>query len=155
MSPANEVYSKWGLNKKTVVSKYLNNNYTEFTPAIRPNYNNKIMNFIVAIDNSLKSKIFVLRSKSKPTKDFLFVNNRLYSIMENHGRISNDNLNIIINRLTITYDKPNIQKDKFMIVYSYFDKHTKVLVYAFKKNNNIKCRVYHYAKNLFKMLINE
>ncbi len=148
-------YGDWGISKPTVISKYLGKDYVEFQPINKPDYENKIMNYIIAIDSNNKGKITILRTKKIPEKDFLLVNNKLYSVLENYDLISASAVNDIIKRLTDTYGTATIQKDKNMTIYSYMSKKTKVLVLTYSKAGKQECKVYYYASQLFKMLISE
>ena len=150
-------FYSWGMSKDIIIKKYLTSGkkYTEFTPIDKPEYKNRIMNYIIAIDKKLKNKIKILRIKSYPERDFLLVNNKLYSVKELYGEISNKKLNKIVKILTSTYGKSNVQKDKNMAIYTFSKEKTKVILLTYFKSNKVDCNIYFYASKLFKMLISE
>lgn len=149
-------YNKWGISKEEVIKRYLqkDNKYVEFD-ANKPRYENKIMNYIIAIDRDLKQKIKILRSSKKPVRDFLLVNDKLYSVLENQGILSLKKQNKIIDSLTAQFGTPTIQRDKRMTIYSFKGRDTKVLLLSKPESNKIECKIYFYASNLFKMLITQ
>ena len=129
---------------------------TEFTPADDPNYENKIMSYITAIDADLVKKIVIVRVKAQPMVDYLFVNDRLYTVMENWGEVEPNKDKEIETGLTTQYGAPLVQQDKNFYIYSYNNDKTKVLYYLVKQaNGKSKCIVYYYTKKLFRILITE
>jgi hypothetical protein len=147
-------YNDWGISKEEVIKRYLpkDKKYIQFD-ATRPNYENKIMNYIIAIDRDLKQKIKILRSSEKPVRDFLFVNDKLYSVLENQGILSSKKQSKLIEYLTSQFGTPTIQHDKRMTIYSFKGIKTKVLLLSNTGSVNTECKIYFYASNLFKMLI--
>jgi len=61
--------------------------WEQFKPSEKPKYKNKILSYITAIDNKLIDKVIIVRIKSQPVVDYLFVNDKLYTIMENWGKV--------------------------------------------------------------------
>jgi hypothetical protein len=149
-------YNKWGISKDEVIKRYLlkDKKYVQFD-ATKPRYVNKIMNYIIAIDRDLKQKIKILRSSKKPVRDFLLVDDKLYSVLENQGVLSQKKQNKIIDSLTAQFGTPTIQRDKRMTIYSFKGRETKVLLLSKTESNKIECKIYFYASNLFKMLITQ
>jgi len=130
--------------------------FTEFSPSEKPDYKNKILSYITAIDNKLYDKIVILRIKSNPETDYLFVNNKLYSIIENWGTIDQHAEKEILSNLTKQFGKTQLQKDNNFYIYSYNSDRTKVLCYLIKlPDKRSTCKVYYYTRQLFRMLISE
>jgi hypothetical protein len=129
---------------------------TQFTPRDKPNYKNKILSYITAIDAKLVDKIIILRLKSKPVVDYLFVNDKLYTVMENWGEVDQKTEKDILAQLSSQFGGPLVQQDKNFYIYSFNSDKTKVLYYLMKlPNGKSKCKVYYYTKQLFRMLITE
>lgn len=150
-----ETYN-WGMCKDDVVKKHLGAaSYSSFSPSAKPEYDNKILNFILAINNDTKEKISIMRSAGVPERDYLLINGKLYSVLENYGAIPSSGLDRVIGELSSTYKSPTVQKDKNMVTYSFYGKDTKVLVLSSQKQNLVDCKVYHYAGKLFRILISE
>lgn len=128
----------------------------QFSPKDKPKYKNKILSYITAIDNKLIDKIIVLRVKSLPEVDYLFVNDKLYTIMENWGSVDAKMDKEIQAKLAVQFGQPLVQQDKNLAIYSYNSDKTKVLYYLMKSpDGKAKCKVYYYTKQLFRMLITE
>ncbi len=131
-------------------------NYVEFLPSDNPNYENKIMSYITAIDADLIKKITIIRVKTQPVVDYLFVNDRLYTIMENWEEVEPKKGKEIETTLTNQYGSPLVQQDKNFYIYSFNNDKTKVLYYLMKvSDSKYKCTVYYYTKKLFRILITE
>jgi hypothetical protein len=129
---------------------------TVFTPKQKPEYSNKILSFITAIDESYNDKIKILKAVSTNTTDFLFFNNKLYSTLIEWESIDEKSMKKIETELQASFGQPAIQQSENLMINSYANSTTKVLLYK-KKTSDGKwsCRVYYYAKKLFKMLILE
>jgi hypothetical protein len=146
----------WGISRTAIIESYISpREYTEFRHTERPDYQNKIMNYIIAINSALSDKITIIRSKSDPEKDFLLVNNKLCSVLENYNRLSHSSLSSIISNLSGRYKQPSIQKDRDLTIYSFFNNKTKVIVIAQDKDRLVSCKVYYYSSRLFRMLLSE
>jgi len=147
---------RWGADKKSVFTFYVKNTpHFEFSVSRMPSYKNKIMNYILAIDSNLKDRITIIRASSDPVRDYLFVNKKLYSVLEYHGRIPKNDLSDIIKNLSSVYRDPTIQKDKGLTIYSFMGDNTKVITLARDKKNAVECKTYFYASNLFRMLLSD
>ncbi len=129
---------------------------TQFTPKEKPKYKNKLLSYITAIDGNLVEKIIIVRLKARPVVDYLFVNNKLYTIMENWGKVDEKTAKEIEANLNGLYGQPLVQQDKNFYIYSYNTDKTKVLCYLMKNTDGTStCKVYYYTRKLFRMLITE
>ncbi len=147
---------EWGTRKDRVMSRYIGSaEHTSFTPSSKPEYENKILNFILAINSDMKERIVILRTAGGPMKDYLLINDKLYSVLENYGTMPASTFERVISDLSSKYKTPTIQKDKSMTTYSFQDKESKVLVLSYQKQNLVDCNIYHYASRLFRILITE
>jgi hypothetical protein len=130
--------------------------FVEFTPGERPKYKNRILSYITAIDNKLVDKIIILRVKTRPETDYLFVNNKLYSIIENWDDIDQNTEKEIQVNLKKQFGESRVQKDKNFYIYSYDGDNTKVLWYLMKApGKKSACKIYYYTRQLFRLLISE
>jgi hypothetical protein len=148
---------EWGtLLEKVKGTTPAGNEIIQFTPGEKPKYKNRILNYITAIDTKLRDKIIILKVKSQPEIDYLFVNNKLYSIMENWGQIDKKTEKEIQSNLSKQFGSPFLQQDKNFYIYSFSSDKTKVLWYLIKLPEGASsCKVYYYTKQLFRMLIAE
>jgi len=130
--------------------------WEQFKPSDKPKYKNKILSYITAIDNKLIDKVVIVRIKSQPVVDYLFVNDKLYTIMENWGKVQQKTEMEILSKLISQYGQPVIQQDKNFYIYSYNTDKTKVLFYLVRlPEAKSSCKVYYYTKQLFRFLIVE
>ena len=147
---------QWGVKKAAVTAALGADRCTEFKPADKPKYRNKILSYIKAIDADLESKIVIVRTSSRPVIDYLFVGDKLYTIMENWGQVDPVTERKIRTRLDGTFGLPNLQKDTNLHIYSYQNDATKVLCYVTRLPDGAsRCKVYYYTRRLFRMLITE
>ncbi|HDP80976.1 MAG TPA: hypothetical protein ENN21_09065 [Spirochaetes bacterium] len=149
--------ARWGTEKSVITQELTASHvqYREFTPRSNPQYENKIMSYILAIDGSLAERMSIVRTRTSPIRDYLMVKNRLYSVMEDHGTITRAQADGIVNKLTASYGTPHPQKSPEMKIYSFEKSGTKVLMMLYRKPVNMDCRVYYYSSGLFRMLITE
>jgi hypothetical protein len=130
--------------------------WVQFKASEKPKYKNKILSYITAIDNKLLDKVVIVRIKSQPLVDYLFVNEKLYTIMENWGTIEQKTEMEIQSQLINQFGQPIIQQDKNFYIYSYNTDKTKVLFYLVRlPEAKSRCKVYYYTKQLFRFLIVE
>lgn len=128
--------------------------YIQFSPAEKPDYKNKILSYITAIDENLSKEIIILRTLTAPETDYLFVKNKLYTIMENWDIVDLKKQNDIMDGLKKKFGEPSLQKDENFYIYSFNSRDSKVLLYVLKlPDDRARCRVYLYTNKLFKMLI--
>src|SRR5512137_1554808 len=82
-----EQFNTWELKKEEAIARYIGRDvkHEDFRFENDPKYDNRILNYILPIDTGIKSKISIVRTKTSPQRDYLFVNNRLYSVMETYG----------------------------------------------------------------------
>ncbi len=155
--PAADVLDKWSASKDEVIKTNIKSGekYDIFSPADKSDYENKIMNYIIALDKELKNEMKILRIKAEPERDFLLVKNKLYCLKEDYKTISKATLDEVLKGLSAKYGQATQQKDTSIETYTLADKETKVLVLAQIKAPNYKCIIYYYPSRLFKMLITD
>ncbi|TFH41349.1 MAG: hypothetical protein E4G96_05680 [Chrysiogenales bacterium] len=147
---------EWGARTAKIKDAIGPGKCIEFTPSDDPEYQNKIMSYITAIDGELAGKIKIVRVQTRPVVDYLFVNDRLYTVMEDWGPVDPSTENDIRSRLSLRFGTPLVQKDNNLHIYSYNSDTTKVLCYLTRQTGETtKCKVYFYTRKLFRMLITE
>lgn len=151
-----EEHYRWGMDRMAVVASYIpSRDFIEFKLAERPDYENKILNYIIAIDSNLSSKVTVIRGKSRPETDYLFVRGSLCSVLENYGMMPRNSFSAMMERLKTDYGNPGIQKDDTTTTYSFFSDKSKIIVLSKDRQQTVDCKVYYYASRLFRMLITD
>jgi len=156
-SPAGSsaVSYEWGTDINFVKKDFgSESSYTQFSPKQQPDYDNKIVSYITAIDEAYINNIVVLRSKTSPPVDYLFVKNRLYTTLEEWGEVDTVKHDQILDSLNKKYGNPSRQQDQEITIYSYSDTKTKVIYFTKRvSGKKYACRVYYYARQLFRLLI--
>jgi hypothetical protein len=145
----------WGMTRDDFVkSLQPEQKISLFTPRDMPDYDNKIISYITAIDENIKREITILRVSGLPQMDYLFIGDRLYSIMEDWKRIDPKTTDALESRLKSRYGEPTIQKNNSFFIHSYNHVDSKILLYKnVETNNHSTCRIYYYTSKLFRMLI--
>ncbi len=146
-------YDTWGISREKVMKNYITagQDIKEFTPSMEPDYENKIMNMVNLIlknvDSNVYDKIKIISTKTVPRKDFLFFNDKLFSIMEYYNSISADKLKDVINTLSKQYGDPNHNTGNEMDIYFIAGTKTKIIIHYFTKTK--KCEIYYYDSKLY------
>ncbi len=146
---------QWGTTLESIKKSHQSRGaVTLFSPREKPGYRNKILGFILNIDETFAEKIVILRTGSDPRIDYLFVNNRLYTILEDYGTIHETRVQGILDNLAGLYGTPHLQQDSNFYIYSYKNDTTNVLLYVLKQSAAVnRCKLYFYTKKLFSSLI--
>lgn len=145
----------WGTPSTTFVRGLKESHipFREFSPSGEPRYENKIMNYILAIDGTLETRMIIVRTRTAPLRDYLMVKGKLYSILEHYGTVSSSKLEELVKTLTATYGPPQLQKTATVKTYSFSGRGTKALLLVHRKSADVECRIYYYSNSIFKMLI--
>jgi hypothetical protein len=152
---AKEPEYTWGMTMDAFRSANPAVEFIQFNPSTTADYTNKIMTYITGIDATTRDKMEILRLKSSPVRDYLFVDKKLFSVMDDHGETTVKNVKDLRESLSVRFGQNEVKKDYGLLVYSYSDKKTRVLLYAKTVDDNlVKCRIYYYPEKLFMMLLN-
>jgi len=146
----------WGVKMNSLVSQNKSSGITlrRFTPGERPRYRNKIMRYILSVDPTVESKMVVMRHRASIIRDYLFVNQRLYTVLDDLGNIHAPAVDVLLQRLKGRFGPPSVEKNGQTTIRSYKRGDTKVLFYSkVLGNGSHKCKVYYYATSMFRMLI--
>lgn len=148
---------EWEMSRKDLIKKLSGADvrYKEIKPGREPRYENKIMDYIIAIDENLKGSIGILRTRTVPERDYLFIKDRLYSVLEKYGIIPREQVNAIIGQLQARYGKPRVRNENATAIYSFEGSGTKVLLHSSTVYRSVDCQVYYYAGILFRRLVAE
>ena len=146
----------WGVQMKSLVSRNESSGITlrRFTPGERPQYKNKIMRYILSVDPTVESKMVVMRHRGAIVRDYLFVNQRLYTVLDDMGNMHPPAVDVLLQRLKGRFGPPSVETNGQITIRSYQQGDTKVLFYTkHLRNGSRKCKVYYYATSMFRMLI--
>jgi len=153
-TPVLRIYS-WQKNIEQVEKQYISGQKLKrnVVPVSKLGYTHKILNYILAINADLKEKVTIHRVESAFSRDFLFVNDILYSVSDRHNRISNKSIQSLLGSLKRYYGTPRVQHDRDVIINTYSKDNTKVIFIIETSKQGKKATVYYYAKNLFQSLM--
>ena len=148
---------EWEMSRKELIKRLsaAGVRYKEIRPDREPRYENKIMSYVIAIDGNLKESIGILRTRTVPERDYLFIKERLYSVLEKYGIIPGEQVNAIIGQLQARYGKPQVRYEKATAIYSFDGSGTKVMLHSSTVHRSLDCQVYYYAGILFRRLVVE
>lgn len=142
----------WQKTVDQVEKQYItgkNHKEKNVSPA-NPGYNNKILNYILAINADLKESIILKRIAKGYTRDFLFVDKQLYSISDRYSKVKPGSIRKLTGKLEQYYGKPKKQSNRDLTINTYSRDNTKVICII---ENSGQVTVYYYDKNLFKSLM--
>ncbi|MGB4267548.1 MAG: hypothetical protein WBK20_00055 [Spirochaetota bacterium] len=145
---------KWEIDKKEVIKSYIHTlSYKTYTLNQLKGYSNKLLNYILAIDENYRDKIVILRVTGDITRDFMFINNKLYVITDYMQKSSEDYISGTIALLEKKYGVPQKQSEGTTKTYTFTRDETKVIAIGENKGNNYSLTIYYYYKNLFRSLM--
>ncbi len=148
------IYS-WQKNTEQVKKKYISKQKLKgnVVPVSKLGYTHKILNYILAINDDLEEKVTIHRVASSFSRDFLFVNDTLYSVSDRHNRISDSSIQSLLGDLKRHYGTPRVQHHRDVTINTYSKDNTKVIFIIDASNQGKNATVYYYAKNLFQSLM--
>ncbi len=156
LNAGSSAHHRWGM-KINALEKDLSARQIRlrrFVPQERPRYKNKIMTYILSVDPTVESKMVILRHRKKIVRDYLFVNRRLYSVLDDMGNVSQGEVNATERRLRARFGRASVDKKKYLTIRSYKNDTTKVLFYSkLVQDGKYRCKVYFYASSIFRMLL--
>ena len=145
---------KWEIDTKDVITSYIQKlSYKRYTLNQLQGYKNKLLNYILAIDENFKDKIVIIRVTGDITRDFMFINNKLYVITDYMQKSSEDYISGAIAQLEKKYGVPQKQSEGATTTYTFTRDETKVIAIGENKGNNYSLTIYYYYKNLFRSLM--
>lgn len=146
---------EWQMSKHDFTAHNSAAEFINFFPDQKSHYRNRIMSYISGIAAGTVHRMEILRNSADAKRDYLFIDNKLYSVMADYGKIPASRFRALFTDLKKQYGKASVKKDKTLSVISFSDKKTKVVMYGLAVENSIiKCKVYYYPAKLFMMMLN-
>ncbi len=118
-------------------------------------YDNNVYSHLVSSNPDIKSRIKVIRSKGSPFRDLLFLDNRLYEILEYRENVDTLAFKELFVSMKNEYGIPEMTKEKECTVYSYRKDSTQVVLIAKTFGDRYQIRVYLYSKSLFRRMFDD
>ncbi|MGQ9843903.1 MAG: hypothetical protein ACUVRK_10105 [Spirochaetota bacterium] len=149
------VYVKnWEVNQNEVIKIYIQTlPYKTYTLSQLHGYTNKLLNYILAIDENYKTKVVIVRVASDITRDFMFIGNKLYVITDYMQKSTEEYILKAIAQLGKQYGVPQKQSEGETTSYTFTKDQTKVIAIAENKGKHYSFTIYYYYKNLFRSLM--
>ena len=144
----------WEVNQNDVIKNYIHKSpYKMYTLSQLQGYTNKLLNYILAIDENYKDKVVIIRVSSDITRDFMFINNKLYVITDYMQKSSEEYISGTIAQLEKQYGVPQKQSEGTTTTYTFTKDESKVIAIAENKGKHYSLTIYYYYKNLFRSLM--
>ncbi|HNX59877.1 MAG TPA: hypothetical protein PKK43_12310 [Spirochaetota bacterium] len=118
-------------------------------------YDNNVYNHLISSNPDIKSRIKVIRSKGSPFRDLLFLDNKLYEILEYKDNVDTLAFKELFVSMKNEYGIPEMTKEKECTVYSYRKESTQVVLIAKPHDDRYQVRVYLYSKSLFRRMFED
>ncbi len=152
-----ETHSSWGRTTASVIEELsrANTGYEEINLLKNPGYRNRVIDFIVKVDSGLREKITVIRARTDPEKDYLFLSGRLFSVRERYGALSQERFEATVKDLRSEFGEPELGREKNVSVRSYTGRGTKAIMRSRTTAGGIECSVYYYDSRLFRIIFTQ
>lgn len=122
----------------------------------KPDYHNKIVSHLISLDESIQGRITVLRTGTNPQKDFIFMDDRLCSILYEWNERPAEMFKSLDNELARRYGPAEGTTDVNETSRSYKGTRTcAMLTRRPSGGNGIDIRLYLYPRNLFYILLQQ
>ena len=122
----------------------------------KPDYQNKIISHLVSLDEGIKGRIIVLRTGSNPQKDFIFMDDRLCSVLYEWEDKPADLFSSLEKELARRYGPSESSDDDGSKTRSYKNNRTcAMLTRRPSGGRGIDIRLYLYPRNLFYFLLQQ
>jgi hypothetical protein len=150
-------FNSWGTPKEAVIGRMIppGTAVSELSPRANPRYDNKIANYLMAINGGIADSMTILQAASTPRRDYLFIKNRLMAIMERHGAMSTAAFAETLGSVTNAYGRPHVQHEGTTTTYSFTGEKTTALVQISKIEDHYECTIHYYTRSLFRLLLSE
>lgn len=153
--PHDVLYVKnWEVNQNDVIKIYIQKSpYKTYTLSQLQGYSNKLLNYVLAIDENYKTRVVIVRVAGDITRDFMFIGNKLYVITDYMQKSSEEYISKAIAQLQKQYGVPQKQSEGETASYTFTKDETKVIAIAENKGKHYSFTIYYYYKNLFRSLM--
>ena len=105
---------------------------------------------------SISEKVTILRSEGKPVRDLLFINGKLFSILERRGAIDSLQFKTLFVQMKDCYGLPQMTKENEYTVYTYKNDTTQALIIAKSQTGDrFDIKIYLYSSSIFRKVFLE
>jgi hypothetical protein len=155
---ANTVYDvrAWEVSIDSAVKDYCSG--SECTPInviSLKDYDNRIFNHIITVNSEIRARMQLLRSDKKPVRDLLFIDRKLYEIMERQDSVDDFTFRTVFVNLKNSYGLPEMKKEKDLTIYTFKNEKTNAILIVHPFGNVSDIRIYLYSQSLFRTLFSD
>jgi hypothetical protein len=118
-------------------------------------YDNRIYNHILSINPDIRNRIQLLRSARKPSRDLLFIDGKLFVIMERQDSIDDPAFKTVFVKMKNIYGIPEMKKEKELTIYTFKNEKTNAILIVRPSENGNDIKIYLYSQSLFRMLFRD
>lgn len=150
---AESIYNtvQWGSNLETAVPFYCGTSFIEVNLA-SVKYENRIYLLILSLSPEIKNRLSVIRSKTSPERDLLFLDKKLISIVEKRESVDENSFKTIFLDLKNSFGIPSMTRDEEYSLYSCSNESTNALLAVKKCGSGYSTSLYLYSKSLMRIL---
>jgi hypothetical protein len=155
---AEQAYSvrAWEVPIESAVNDYFTGTEsTQLNVSRLKEYDNRIYNHILSINPEISNRICILRSNKKPIRDLLFIDGKLYEIMERHDSVDEFTFKTVFVNMKNAYGLPEMKKEKEITIYTFKNDKTNAILMVRPFGNSNDIRIYLYSQSLFRILFRE
>lgn len=144
---------RWEISLDEAVHTYFQTpDFTTLSFNSTKEFDNRIYAHLVTVAPDMAGKISVVRSKSAPERDLLFIDGKLFSFLERSGAIDSLQFKTLFVAMKDCYGLPQMTKESDYTVYTYKTEKTQALLQAKTVGDRYEVRVYLYAPSIFRQL---
>jgi hypothetical protein len=145
--------AQWEVSQDEAVRTYFQTpEFTALSFNSVKEFDNRIYSHLVSVDPDIASKLVVIRSKSSPIRDLLFIEGKLYSVLERPGALDALRFKTLFVAMKDSYGLPQMTKENDYTVYTYKTDKTQALLLAKTVGDRFETKVYLYAPSIFRRL---
>ncbi|HEY1406251.1 MAG TPA: hypothetical protein VF857_06560, partial [Spirochaetota bacterium] len=116
-------------------------------------YGNNIYNHLISANPDLKPRIRVIRSKTLPMRDLLFIDGKLYEILEYRENVDALEFKELFVTMKNIYGIPEMNKESDFTAYTYKNDNTQVILISKGNGDRFQVRIYLYSRSLFHRIL--
>jgi hypothetical protein len=148
--------SSWEISKADAVKLYFQSE--DFTPLIfstPKEYDNRIYSHLIAVSPDVARKTEIIRSKTLPQRDLLFIDGRLLSLIERQPQVDSLQFKMLFVSLKDTYGIPSITKENEYTVYTFKTDKTQAILLSRGSGDKFEVKIYLYSQSIFRRIFIE
>jgi hypothetical protein len=146
----------WEISTDSAIKEYCSGSGSTLldVPSLKE-YDNRIYNHILAVNAEISSRMQLFRSVQKPIRDLLFIDGKLYEIMERQDAVDDITFKTIFVNMKNSYGLPEMKKEKELTIYTFKNDITNAILIVRPSPNASDIRIYLYSPSLFRILFRD